>query len=418
MATIRRLHRANYQAYLVGGCVRDLLLDRTPKDFDVSTDAHPEQLCRLLPRARIIGRRFPIVHVRTATACTEVTTFRRSPHPKGGKLQFGARGEILRDREYGSSVEEDALRRDFTVNALYYDPLEDGGILLDCLGGMTDLHRRQLRVIGVPTVRYREDPVRMLRAVRFVASLGFKLERRSEEALSRGAQQLSLVRPARLFDEAFKVLSSGHGEHSWPLLQQYRLLERLLPDTQRCLNASPVTEEATQLINAILRDMDQRVHNGQTTSISFLYAALLWPVIRARQAMLAQQGRKMSSAQLVGETMARQHESTHIPRRFALAIEDILRLQWALNAPRSDRSLAQLHAFHAAVHLLALRAASGEPELLERSAWWRQIAKQTPAPPLRRYGRGVHRSGRRGNFRNRAPHSNSGRAQTDDRGRR
>ena len=229
---LARLHGAGFEAYLVGGCVRDLLLGRAPKDFDVATSARPDEVRALFPRSRLIGRRFRLAHVRAGREVFEVATF-RAAHPEGAA---GPAGMLLHDNVYGTR-EEDAVRRDFTVNALYYDDRD--GSVLDFTGGMADLRAGFIRAIGDPAVRYREDPVRMLRAVRFAAKLGFRIEEETEAPIFELAPLLEGVPAARLFEEVLKLFQSGHARESLRGIDRYDLLPRLYPETAESVRRDP-----------------------------------------------------------------------------------------------------------------------------------------------------------------------------------
>ncbi|MCH1488168.1 MAG: polynucleotide adenylyltransferase PcnB, partial [Pseudomonadales bacterium] len=231
------LNKAGYEAYLVGGCIRDLLLSGKPKDFDVATNATPEQVNALFRRARIVGRRFKIVHVRFGREVIEVTTFRAAhQEPQAGTDPRGeqnSQGMLLRDNVYGS-LREDALRRDFTINALYYSV--DGFRVFDYTAGLADLDKKLLRMIGDPAQRYREDPVRMLRVIRFAAKLGFTIEKATAAPIADMSHHLEQVAPARLFDEISKLFLGGQAYKIFQLMLKYDLFSPLFPGTSRCLN--------------------------------------------------------------------------------------------------------------------------------------------------------------------------------------
>jgi len=226
VAVIEKLRGAGFDAYLVGGCVRDLLLGKMPKDFDVATDATPEDVRHVFPRVRLVGRRFRIVHVRMGREIMEVSTFRGAVSDEDREPHLSDEGMILRDNHYGT-IDQDAFRRDFTVNALYYDPTTD--VVLDYCGGMKDIASRTLRLIGDPKTRFREDPVRILRAIRFSAKLGLKLHRDTEAAIAPMCEMLNAIPAARLFDEFTKLFLTGHGERAFELLSEHELVEILFP---------------------------------------------------------------------------------------------------------------------------------------------------------------------------------------------
>jgi len=219
MRVVERLHKENHQAYLVGGCVRDLILGKSPKDFDVATDANPETVKSLFNSARMVGRRFKIVHVRFGRDIIEVTTFRAPAKENEGEVSEG--GMLLSDNVWGS-FEEDAMRRDFTINALYFDPQTNQ--ITDLVKGMGDIEAKLIRLIGDPETRYREDPVRMLRAARFEAKLHFDIEKQTAAAMKRLGFLLQDIPAARLFEEALKLFMSGYGEASYHSLIKHELL--------------------------------------------------------------------------------------------------------------------------------------------------------------------------------------------------
>src|SRR5512145_1741725 len=272
------LREAGFSAYVVGGAVRDLLLGIAPKDFDVATDARPEQVKPLFRRAIIIGRRFRLVHVMLGPETVEVSTFRAADTDTSEKDEHG---RVLRDNVFGT-IEEDARRRDFTVNALYFDPATEE--VVDFHGGLADLKRRTLRVIGEPAARYREDPVRMLRAVRLAAKLGLRLDAETREPIRSLAPLMERVPPARLFDEMLKLLLSGHASACLRQLRDVGLHKGLLPLLDVILE-QPLGE---RFVTLALAQTDERVLTDRPVSPAFLFAALLWHEVlaawKARQA--------------------------------------------------------------------------------------------------------------------------------------
>ncbi|MCR6701969.1 MAG: polynucleotide adenylyltransferase PcnB [Dokdonella sp.] len=368
LRVLYRLNEAGYAAFLVGGAVRDLLLGGHPKDFDVATNATPEQIRSLFRNCRLIGRRFRLAHVVFGREIVEVATFRGSSDDGSGDRHV-VDGRIVRDNVYGT-IEEDAVRRDFTVNALYYD-IADFSVR-DYVGGMRDLEQRTMRLIGDPELRYREDPVRMLRAARLAAKLGFSI---APEAAAPFAQLAPLLRdaaPARLFDETLKLFLAGHGLAGFRTLEAHGLLAEVFPSTVLGL-AGPHGAVFRRLLEATLHSTDERVRADKGVTPAFLFAALLWqPVCDEVQRLIAH-GVDATSAwvQASDQVMRAQVERVAIPRRFGFAIEDI----WALQ-PRFEqrvrkrvfRLLAHPR-FRAAYDFLLLRA-EADPALAELAQWW------------------------------------------------
>jgi poly(A) polymerase len=283
------LKEAGYQSFLVGGGVRDLLLGREPKDFDVGTDATPEEIRNLFRSCRLIGRRFRLAHVRFGREVIEVATFRARHDEQSGEGSDSAHseeGRILRDNVFGS-LEEDAWRRDFTVNALYYD-IKNFSVV-DYVGGLDDLKAGTLKLIGDPEQRYREDPVRMLRAVRFAAKLGFRIHPDTEEPMHDLGQLLEDIPSARLFEEVLKLFLGGCALTTFELLRHYDLFRYLFPMTDEALSHEeegfPITFVARALENT-----DNRLAENKPVTPAFLYAALLWEPVRLRTQELIEQG--------------------------------------------------------------------------------------------------------------------------------
>lgn len=379
LKVLYRLKEAGYQGFLVGGAVRDLLLGLNPKDFDVATDAHPEQVKQLFRNCRLIGRRFHLAHVRFGYEIIEVATFRAAHTPidednsvdEGGHRVLDARGRILRDNLYGS-IEEDVWRRDFTANALYYN-IEDFSVW-DYVGGVQDAHDRILRLIGDPETRYREDPVRMLRAIRFAAKLGFEMHPDTAAPLARLAPMLDGVPPARLFDEVNKLFLSGSALRAFDLLRQYGLLEHLFPDTAAALQEAPDGAAAT-LLRSGLAGTDERVREDKSVTPTFLFALLLWPAIVRTSTRMAATGSEMQQMAIAcDQVAARQQSRIAVPKRFTLPMRELISMQPRFNLRSGRRSLRLLDhpRFRAAYDFLLLRAAAGDvdPELAD---WWTEI---------------------------------------------
>ncbi|MCW8918201.1 MAG: polynucleotide adenylyltransferase PcnB [Gammaproteobacteria bacterium] len=379
LKVLYRLSQGGYEAYLVGGGVRDLLLGREPKDFDVATDASPEEVRRLFRNCRIIGRRFRLAHVHFGREIIEVATFRGlAEESEGNDKSVSANGIVLRDNVYGT-LEEDAWRRDFTVNALYYN-IKDFSVV-DYTGGMADLKAGRMRMIGDPAQRFREDPVRMLRAVRFAAKLGFRIDPQSERAIRELGYLLEEVASARLFDESLKLLLTGNGVGTYELLRHYRLFGHLFPDTELALAEEQDNFPHTLLLNA-LENTDARIARGQPVTPAFLYAALLWEPVR-REAELFER-RKMPSIQamqLAGDAVvARQVKRVGLPKRFSLQSREIWEWQERLASGVGGRAfkLLEQKRFRAAYDFLLLRAKSGEP-VQELANWWSRFQEADEA---------------------------------------
>ncbi|MEP4548334.1 MAG: polynucleotide adenylyltransferase PcnB [Saccharospirillum sp.] len=383
LKVLYRLQNAGYEGYLVGGCVRDLQLGLKPKDFDVATDATPEQVRKLFSNSRLIGRRFRIVHVTFGREIIEVTTFRgRTDDNNDNHLQKQSdEGLLLRDNVYGS-LEEDAERRDFTVNALYYTPKD---FTLKAYGsGMNDLENKVLRIIGDPETRYREDPVRMMRAVRFAAKLGFSIEPRTGDLIPELAPLLSNVAAARLFDEVIKMLMSGHGLATWRLMREYNLVEPLLPATHAALKASS-DGYYDAFIEQALVNTDDRINRGKPVTPAFLYAALLWPPVREEAEHSINMGTPEQPAwlQAMGKIVAHQISSIAIPKRFSIPMKEIWELQLRLpkRTPKRAEQVASHPRFRAAYDFLLLRESAGE-KTGNLGQWWTDY--QTENPDIRR----------------------------------
>lgn len=370
LKVLYRLKAAGYQAFLVGGGVRDLLLGREPKDFDVATDAHPEAVNELFRNSRLIGRRFKLVHVRFGREIIEVATFRGSHDAATAATGHVEDGMILRDNVYGT-LEEDAWRRDFSVNSLYYD-IRDFSVV-DYTGGLEDLDSGLLRIIGDAEQRYMEDPVRMLRAVRFAAKLGFRIHADSEAPITALGERLEAVPPARLFDEILKLFLSGYALETFELLRHYDLFGHLFPLTE----ASLAREEhgfPHMLVAKGLANTDDRVAEDKPVTPAFLFAVLLWEPVRERAVQLQAEGLpEIQALQLAGEeVVAAQVQRVALPKRFSLQTRDIWVMQARLkrrNGKRAARLLEQSR-FRAAYDFLLLRADSGEDELQPLVDWW------------------------------------------------
>jgi poly(A) polymerase len=369
LKVLYRLHNAGHQAFLVGGCIRDSLLGRMPKDFDVATDATPEQIRELFRNSRIIGRRFRIVHVRFGREVIEVTTFRGKPgddHADHIAQQSDA-GLLLRDNVWGN-IEEDALRRDFTINALYYS-IADFSIH-DFAEGVKDIEARTLRLIGDPATRYREDPVRMLRAVRFAAKLDFDLDPATEAPILEQAPLLLQIPPARLFDEILKLFMAGHGVASFHLLRDFGLFAMLFPEADETMNELSWAE---RLVELALESTDRRILEERPVTPAFLFAALLWGPVQQRQAILEGDGMPPIPALQAAsqQVISRQLQHISIPKRFSMPMRDIWDLQQRLPLRRGRRvfQTREHPRFRAAYDLLLLREAAGELEP-GLGDWW------------------------------------------------
>ena len=391
LTVVRTLQQAGFEAYIVGGAVRDLLLGLKPKDFDVATNATPEQVKPLFRRAFLIGRRFRIVHVMFGREIIEVSTFRatleaqtsptvdgdeRNTHELAGKHHaVDASGRVLRNNVWGPQ-DQDAARRDFTVNALYYDPTRD--IVVDYHHGLRDLKARTLRMIGDPATRYREDPVRLLRVARFAAKLAFAIDPSTRAPIAEHAELLRNVPSARLFDETIKLLQTGHALASLEQLRCLGLHAGLLPLIDLALSQP----QGEAFVMAALRDTDARIAEGKTASPSFLFACLLWPQVNSEWVALQAEGLPAIAAldQAADAVLSAQAERLAIQRRISVDMREIWSLQprLARRTPRYVHSALEHPRFRAAFDFLLLRAQTGDadPEL---ASWWESFQEADDA---------------------------------------
>ncbi len=364
---IKQLEDAGYSAYLVGGGVRDLLLGNHPKDFDVATNAKPDEVKRLFRSARIVGRRFQIVHVRMGREVIEVTTFRGHHDDASHHSARSEDGMLLRDNVYGT-LETDAMRRDFTVNALYYT-LKDFSVI-DYCKGMEDLKNRTLRIIGDPVTRYKEDPVRILRALRFAAKLGFSIDPATAKPIRELGNLLLNVSEARLFEEVLKLFLGGSATATFNLLREYNVLLHLFPGTDAALKTAD--ESGANLIEQCMVNTDKRIRSDKTVTPAFIYAALLWPAMQQRFQLLATQMTPVQAwAQAGTDIINQQLTRTAIPKRFLIPMREIWDLQQRLPNRMGMRALRTLDhpRFRAAYDFLLMREAAGEP-LEGLGLWW------------------------------------------------
>jgi poly(A) polymerase len=381
LRVLYRLNEAGYAAYLVGGAVRDLLLGGHPKDFDVATDATPDEVKKLFRNCRLIGRRFRLAHVVFGSEIIEVATFRGTGEEdtSGEGDRHIVDGRIVRDNVWGT-IEEDAVRRDFRVNALYYD-ISDFSVR-DYVGGMQDLEDRVLHLIGDPVTRYREDPVRMLRAARLAAKLGFRIGDEAAAPFETLGPLLTEAAPARLFDESLKLFLAGHGLKSFRMLEQCGLLKFMFPSTARALKRGDVALRS--LTEQGLANTDARIAEGKSVTPAFLFAVLLWGEVRdlahtsIARGVDSNEAWANAAAHVVGE----QCQRVAIPRRFTFTMEEIWSLQprfEQVQRKRVFRLLAQPR-FRAAFDFLLLRA-DESPAIQQLGQWWAH-AQQLPQEVL------------------------------------
>jgi poly(A) polymerase len=418
LRVLYRLRDSGYMAFLVGGCVRDLLIGIEPKDFDVATDALPEEVKRLFRNSRLVGRRFRLAHVFFGREIIEVATFRAATAPSQGDeplpqadpedgeapeldegqfdadtappdpIEPGSRsgsadgddsarhvdasGRIVRDNVYGT-IDEDVWRRDFTANALYYNIADFS--LWDYVGGFRDVAARTLRLIGDPETRYREDPVRMLRAARFEAKLGFQLEPQTARPIGTLRELLASVPPARLFDETLKLFLTGHGKRSFEVLRSRGLLAALLPSVDAYFSGHPASLVEKLLLQG-LRNTDERVLADKPVSPTFLFALLLYgPIAGLIEAAPAERWHEVATILEACDRATREAQSrVAIPKRFSLGVREMFALQPRLEYPRGRRVLRVLEhpRFRAAYDLLLLRAQFGlaAPDMAQ---WWTRV---------------------------------------------
>ncbi|MFT4844876.1 MAG: poly(A) polymerase [Cellvibrionaceae bacterium] len=368
LKVMNRLNQAGFEGYLVGGGVRDLLLGGSPKDFDVATDATPEQVKTLFRNSRIIGRRFRIVHVRFGREIIEVTTFRGQNSDSNQQVESDT-GQLLRDNVYGD-LQSDALRRDFTANALYYSAKDLA--IYDYAKGMEDIKNRQLKMIGDPTTRYKEDPVRLLRAVRFAAKLGFSIEPNTQKPICEQAHLLSHVPPARLFEEILKLFLGGYATATYSLLRDYRLLDELFPESFRVIDNHP---SYALLIDEMIANTDKRIRTDKRVTPAFVYAALLWPAMHNEFLKLTADGAPEvdAFAQACQKTISLQLQRIMIPKRFLIPMRQIWELQWRLPKRQGNRAqrLLEHPKFRAGYDFLLMREVAGE-QLDGLGSWWNQ----------------------------------------------
>ncbi len=378
VSIIRTLQGSGFQAEMVGGCVRDLLLGWSPKDFDVVTNATPDQIKKLFRRARVIGRRFQLVHVRIGREVIEVSTYRGSDTGRQEQRRGRAKEKMAANNVFGRR-DEDVLRRDFTINALYYDPVKE--VVTDYVDGLGHIQERRLEIIGDPRQRFSEDPVRMLRAVRFKAKLNLRLDAKMEKLLPRMAGTLIAVSPPRLFEEIIKVLHNGYGAVGFQALDHYGLLRFLFPSATRHFNEQDLNKK-NGLIPCALRNTDQRVADRKPVISPFLFSVLLWRQVEQAWHMKSGGNRSIyenlhRSADRVLEEL---HPTVRIPRRISAVMIEIWELQIRLEQrrPRTIKRLLSHRRFRAAYDFLLLRAGSGEvSDTL--ADWWTKIQEMPPA---------------------------------------
>ena len=358
---VKKLNKTGYEGYLVGGCIRDLLLGLEPKDFDIATNATPEQIQKLFKRSRIIGRRFKLVHIMfSARKFIEVATFRSSQsNPTSNK------GMVLRDNFYGS-LKDDVFRRDFTINGLYFDVKNSQ--VIDYVGGLEDLKKLQINMIGNPYERFEEDPVRMIRAVRFKAKLNATINTKLNNSISKNAHLIANVSPARLYEEVIKLFHNESSLVVFRELSNLGILKYLFPYTQ---------EDA--FISASLINTSERIKTGNSVTPAFLFAVFLWSAQNKRFNELSK--KKMSHIELMikasEDVIRRQVQQVMMPRWLSGRVRDIWLLQYRLENynPKKSQEIMSNPRFRMAYDFFVLRSESVDPHLRDKAKYWTNIQK-------------------------------------------
>ncbi|MCY4150317.1 MAG: polynucleotide adenylyltransferase PcnB [Gammaproteobacteria bacterium] len=384
LETVRNLKSHGYDGLLVGGCVRDLILGLKPKDFDVATDALPNQVCKIFPRSRIIGRRFKIVHVRQRGRrymdYIEVTTYRANPESSGSWMsrvfpKYGKKRRALHGENIYGAREEDVMRRDFTINSLYYDPVEEQ--VIDYLGGIRDIQQQQLRMIGNPQQRFLEDPARIIRAIRFKAKLGFDLECEMEEEIQQHAAWVEGLNSSRLYDEVIKFFNQGAAEESWDQIFKTPLGKMLFSHVASGCKGSS-SDSFKSFVRQALRNTDRRVREGLPVIDSFFISVVFWNEYQQSLLRYRAKGLRAYDAHdsAVSDCLVKSPELLVIPLRVRDIVQEIWRMQARLER-RHKRDIGAImtdRRFRAAYDFLALRSKVGEIDLA-CAKWWTEIQK-------------------------------------------
>jgi len=375
-----RLKEGGFDAYLVGGCIRDILLGQQPKDFDVVTNATPEQVKKLFRNCRLIGRRFRLAHIVFGREIIEVATMRghhEAAEDKNQISQSSEHGQLLRDNVYGD-IEEDAERRDFSINALYYS-INDFCIY-DYANGLSAINAKQIELIGDPETRYREDPVRMLRAVRFATKLDMTIAPASEKPITKLASLLDHIPPARLFEETLKLFLNGKAEQNFIMLREYGLFKSLFPELDKLIAKNPDGFEET-FIKQMFINTDKRINAEKKVTPAFIFAALLWFPLLAKAKQLQQQEQLSeydAYAQAMSKVLSENAQHIAVPKRFTLGARDIWHIQHRLDKRGGQRAyrLTQQPRFKAAYDFLLLRVQAGEEQQSQLATWWTDYLNQ------------------------------------------
>lgn len=361
ISIISRLIDAGYEAYIVGGYIRDSLIGVKSKDCDVATNATPEEIKEVIPKTRIIGKRFKIVHARVGKKLIEISTFRSSGKKN---IKKSNKGILLRDNNYGS-IEDDAFRRDFTINSLYMDTKKME--IIDFVGGFRDLQSGMLKSIGESSKRFTEDPVRIIRAIRFKSKLGFKLDNNLEKGIYRYSHLLNEVPSGRKYEELLKMFLTGNAFSIMTELQNYKITEYLLPLTKNFLEGK---KDRRFILNA-LKDSDKRFHQNKTLTPSFLFAVMLWPALISKIGDMNSKKIKIPRISRIGNLLLKKHnEYCFIPKRVQSSIKEIWEIQvMLLRIPEKANTTLKHKRFRAAFDFLLLREKSGE-NLGGAGDWW------------------------------------------------
>ena len=313
LSVISRLHKKKFKAYIVGGGIRDLIEGITPKDFDIVTDCEPRQIRKLFKNSRIIGRRFKLVHITFPNEVIEVTTFRSGEDPQSDSIQINDKGRIIRDNKWGTQ-EEDALRRDLTINSIYYDPFSEE--IVDYTGGIKDLENKKIKLIGDAEKRIVEDPVRILRVIRFAAKLNFEIDLEIKNAITKHKNQLLEMSSARIYEEIIKMFLTGHAQKTYQLLQEYDLFDLLFPHIENS------KEDFNEFYENAFKNTDQRIEENKKLNTGFLFATLLWPKIYLKSG-ISERIKYKSFYRNIASVLQKQQNITAIPRRYSSFIRDI-----------------------------------------------------------------------------------------------